>query len=141
MATNQEIVELRDTINSTNNSLDAIEKQLEKLERSSSTNKVVYIIISLVIVSMMVIGTIGYRDSKNQSQEIADLTTSLFISNCTASNENREILRQNNINQAEGLLLVAKADETNPETADAYRKQVRESNELILDRDCEAELR
>ena len=110
------------------------------LTRREKRNRAWTVMLSIVAVALIGLGGFVWIDAKNSDRELRNLGESLFLFSCSVSNDSREALREDNVADAEALILVTQAEQNDPEAAQQYRDITRENNENITPRNCQEEL-
>src|SRR5678816_1634013 len=76
----------------------------------------------LVVIALMITGAVVFvMDDHNDDQRFAQANRNAFLISCEAQNDQRGVMRADNVQDAELLISLTNAEVTRPELATAYR--------------------
>jgi len=137
MATEQEMTELRETIDSTKESLDKILEELKRLDRSKA-GKVSTTILGVLVGAMLLLSVYVWDNAKDSREALANNLETVLVTGCNNNQEDRVRLR----GVFQLLLSQAASQSSNPEESAQF---IDEFNDRLLeavpDRDCAEESR
>lgn len=136
--------ELRATRASLDGMSDTVTGLIEANDRSRVVQAVLGAVAAVTLALVIAVAGLALWAFDLQRRTDADLRAfgrQLYLSACHTGNESRETTRQSNVADAEALIQITNTDVKNPELAAQYRAVTEERNRLIVDRDCQAELR
>lgn len=136
--------ELHATRESLNSLEIAVHDQAEATRRSRLMQVGLAIVAAVTVILVFAVAIVTmwvYGQQKQTDSDLREFGRQLYLSACESQNAGRADARQNNIDDAEALILVTNSDVDAPEIAAEYRRLTQERNERLKDRDCLAELR
>ncbi len=140
MAANAEVLTLREQLQHAQESLDTLTRAVDALADATKRNRRWTRVLLAVSVAVVILTVFTGWFAITTRHDIREFGQRLFLSSCESTNDARATTRSSHTADAEGLIRITGADETDPDLANAYRAIVRQNNEDLKDRDCLAEL-